>query len=147
LGKAMSEAAENDTGTSSSNESMVLSKRRSVRGSTHLWQPRPRHLALLPRPVTPSLRHDRSYERFTSVSACSLFVIITPPRTTAAQPNLVSLSLIGTSLPVVLLYLLRMKSEICSSFACSTALSLSCLPWPRNLSCTKSTPRSEAISL
>ncbi len=41
-----------------------------------------------------------------------------------AQPNVVGLSLIGTSLPVLLLYCPRMKSEICSSLACSTADSL-----------------------
>lgn len=41
-----------------------------------------------------------------------------------AHPNLVSLSSIGTSLPVVLLNCLRIASEICSSLACSTADSL-----------------------
>jgi len=46
----------------------------------------------------------------------------------SAQPNLVSLSLMGKSLPVTLLYLSLTKSEICSSFACSIADSLSCGP-------------------
>lgn len=33
--------------------------------------------------------------------------------------------------------------EICSSLACSTADSLSCLPWPSTFSWTQSTPASK----
>jgi hypothetical protein len=59
----------------------------------------------------------------------------------AHQPNLVSLSLMGISPPVVLLYWPRMKSEICSSLACSIALSLLWSPAPMNFCCTKSMPK------
>jgi len=55
---------------------------------------------------------------------------------TQVYARLAYLSAIGTSLPVALLYWPRMKSEICSSLACSMALSLSCLPWPRKFSWT-----------
>lgn len=57
-----------------------------------------------------------------------------------AHPNLVSLSSIGISLPVVLLNCLRIASEICSSFACSTADSLLWSPWPKPYCCTASMP-------
>ena len=63
------------------------------------------------------------------------------------QPSLVSLSLMGISDPVVLLYLPRMKSLICSSLACSTADSLSCLPWPMTFSWAQSTPVLDADQL
>ena len=54
--------------------------------------------------------------------------------------HILYLSAMGKSEPVVLLYPLRMASEICSSLACSTAFSLFWGPWPRNFSWTKSTP-------
>lgn len=52
--------------------------------------------------------------------------------------TVLTLSATGNSLPVVSLYLLRMKSEICSSLACSAADSLDWSP-PPSFSWTKST--------
>ncbi|KAG5300052.1 hypothetical protein I7I50_06353 [Histoplasma capsulatum G186AR] len=52
----------------------------------------------------------------------------------------------GNSFPVLFLYCSRIKSEIFSSLACSIALSLSCGPWPRTCSWTKSTPLSSKSS-
>lgn len=50
------------------------------------------------------------------------------------------LSATGKSLPVPFLYWPRIMSEICSSLACSTALSLFCGPCLKTFSWTQSTP-------
>jgi len=74
------------------------------------------------------------------LSCCSNLKKIIEKRSLTCHPNLISLSLIGISSPLVSLYLPRTKSETCSSFACSTADSLSWGPWPRKFSYTKSIP-------
>lgn len=49
-------------------------------------------------------------------------LIVDPRSQSFDLSSAVDLSEIGISLPVVDLYLSRIMSEICSSFACSTAL-------------------------
>lgn len=59
-----------------------------------------------------------------------------PARSTLSRSSLIYLSAIGKSLPVAFLYCDRIVSDMASSLACSTALSLFWEPWPRNLSWT-----------